>query len=208
MKHLLLYLITFSFCTEVIICQNIPHDKEFKKGHIMLLDSTKQEGYLNFYASHTGKVKFKKTLSEELIKYSPDEIISFSVGTIKFESIKNIKVIGPMGSYAPLKKCFGEVLTKGKVSINLIYYIGHDPFSSSNKYYHNFCLTQYANGTKSTICLPYNQRLKKKRIEKEKMKLIDFLNVEGEIKTLILSMSRESGLSETVEIIKKYNSLL
>ncbi|NNC85310.1 MAG: hypothetical protein HKN75_04455 [Bacteroidia bacterium] len=208
MKYFLILLISITCFPGILFSQNIPHEKEFKKGHILMADSTELNGYLNFYKSHTGKVKFKESIDGELIKYSPDEIVSFSIDTVVFESLKDIKIIGPLGASTPVKKCFGELLTSGKISINLIYYIGHDPFAGSNKYYLNFCLTKKDSSENLTICIPYNQRLKMNRIEKEKKKLIEFLNAPEEINNLINSMTRESGLVETVEIIKKYNSEL
>ena len=185
--------------------QKINHDKKYKKGFIITKDSSKVEGLLNFFYSHTGKLKFKKTENSEVEKYSPDEIIGFIINDKKFESLQDIKVVGAMGLYTPIKKCFGELLEKGKVSVHLIYYIGIDPFGGSNLYYMNFCLSKSNNKTKETLCLPYNQRLKKRRIEKEKEKFRAFLETKKEVNIQIMAMSRESGLAETVEIVKKHN---
>ncbi len=206
MKYTLLSILFASLYFSTLAQFNRPNDLA-GNGYIVLPDHSRLEGWLDFNVSHSAKIKYQPSQQSHIKRYGLKDIKGFVIDNMEFEKIEGVRVIGSLGMYQTLKHCWGEVLIKGKINVYMIHYLAHDPLRNGVFQFQNIYLEKILDEEKKILCLPFYHRLKKSRIEKEKKKLTQFINGSAEINSMISGMSRESGLSETIEIVKMYNEM-
>jgi hypothetical protein len=182
------------------------YSKNFEAGTITKPDGTVLTGLLSFFPSQAGKLKFKATEQAEVIKYEPGEVKSFQIGNDLFESLDSLSAYGQAGIKVRLKNSFGQLLERDKISVYLIYFVAPS-FGGQNIHYLNFWLVKTVDNNSTGLAVPYNQRLKAGKIEKIKAELKIFLN-DSRLNERVDNLARESGLAETVEIVKEYNAMM
>ena len=185
---------------------NKSYTKNFEPGKIKKIDGTEQAGILNFFPSHASILKFKESEESGVIKYSAEDLIGFQIGDDVFTSLDTLTVYGQLGIRRRLKNCFGQILDDGQISVYLIYFVAPASYGGSNVHYLNFWLIKRTTDKSKGIAIPYNQRLKEKKMQGIKLELKNFIN-DPRLFDTIAKMTRESGFSETVDIVKHYNSL-
>lgn len=85
MRPTILLLLTFSMFSA--FAQNYTFTKNFVNGVIIFKDSTQKSGQVKWFPHQNEKLKFRETEKGKALKYSPEDILGFTAGTVKFVSL-------------------------------------------------------------------------------------------------------------------------
>ena len=97
---LLTFLLTVQFS---LYSQVDRFNKGFNEGYYIKPDNSKEYGFLKVYLAQDNKLKSKKSPNSEIIKLSPEGIKGFTIDTLKFRCLRNVKAIGALGIKKPIK---------------------------------------------------------------------------------------------------------
>lgn len=122
--------------------QGYPFIRDFADGKILLKDSTQKPGQVKWNLNQNDKLRFRENEKAETQKYSPDDILGFSVDTLTFISLFNLELYAEnyafLGKTTRIKQTFGKLLYAGRINIYQVMVTGYDAVSSSIQTYINF----------------------------------------------------------------------
>ena len=206
-KQILLLLIIFS--SFFLQAQDYSFTKDFIKGKITLKDSSIIEGELKWFPSQNSDVKFRKNKDQKTIKYSPNEVINFSVENIKFVPLKNFTAFAEhyalIGKTSEIKETFAQVISEGKFNIFFVYITGYDPISNKIQNYENFVFQNSQDNEKKLYSYPYLIRIKEKKYENAKENLYALFKDYPQIIEKIKNYKKEDNFLEIIDVVKNLN---
>lgn len=189
------------FLPILLFAQQKDYTKNFQPGYYIAADSSIQQGFLKIFPNQYGDLKFKITENAEVQKFNAKDIVGFKIDTALFYTTGDFEAYGALGIKKKVEKCFAQVVETGDIHLYLINYSDSSPLGQSVENYLNFVLER----KNQKLVVPFLQRLKAKRIEKVKAELKAFFASFPELLAEIDSMSRENGLTEVVDLVKKAN---
>jgi hypothetical protein len=208
MKQTLVVL--FSLLTFSSFAQDYKFDKDFVDGSIILKDSTLKAGQIKWDVNQTQRLRFRENGKTSIVKYSPEDIAGFIVGSQKFVSLIDFSVCADtyslIGRLDKVKRTFGEVIDTGKFNIYLVYIIGVNAISNSILYYPNFLFQKTgSNATGLLVPYPFNIRMKEKKYENAKADLYALFKDYPNIVEAIKIHTKYEDFYDIVEMVKEVN---
>lgn len=173
------------------------YNDQFYPGYYITQDSNEVHGLIKVYLAND-KLQYKENEGAQAVKVPAKEILGFVIDTSVFHTFDDIKLYGAYGIVMTMPSVFGQLEEEGEIDAYSIILASFD-----GALYLNCCIIK-PNGEKLTI--PVYQRLKKKRVEKNKDELSQFFNQDPEWCRAIDELRREDGFGEVLLLIRDYNS--
>jgi hypothetical protein len=207
MKYLIFAALTFF--SKSIYRQEYPFAKNYINGSIILKDSTQRTGQIKWYPDPTEKLKFREGENADIKKYSPEDLLSFNVDSLKFVSLFNFEVYADnyalSGKTIRVKHTFGQLLDSGKYNIYFVIIAGNNALAGGIQTYSNFIFEKKEDGSYHYAAYPFATRMKDKRYENAKENLYIFFKDYPDIIEKIKSYKQQDNFFEIIDLMKKLN---
>ncbi|MFN4365459.1 hypothetical protein [Chryseobacterium hispalense] len=205
----LLLSLVFIFTAVFSYGQDYVFATEFASGKVILKDSSEISGQIKWYPSQNDKLRFRKNENENPIKYTPDDLISFSSGDMKFVPLHNFQAYADnyalIGTPTKIQNTFGQVISEGKFNIYLTSIRGYNAIARTPEDYLNFVFTDTSDPDKKLYAYPYMIRMKEKKYEKAKENLYGLFKDYPEIIEKIRAYKKENNFLEIIDMIDHIN---
>jgi len=189
--------------------QGYPFAKEFTDGIIFLKDSSEKKGQVKWFPDPAEKLKFRESENADTKKYSPEDLLGFSVDTLKFVSLFNFEVFADnyalLGKTIKIKHTFGQLLDSGKYNIYFVLIVGYNAIAGVIQNYPNFIFEKRVDSNYQYAAYPFATRMKDKRYEKAKENLYLFFKDYPDIIEKIKSYKQQDNFFEVIDLMKKLN---
>ncbi len=186
--------------------QTYPFATAFAEGKIILRDSSELNGQIKWYPGQNNKLSFRTDENKKPVKYTPDEIVSFSYEGLTFVPLHNFTAFADnyalIGTPTKIENTFGQVISEGKFNIYLVSIRGYNAVSRTAEDYLNFVFQDSADPEKKLYAYPYLIRMKEKKYEKAKENLYILFKDYPEITEMIKQFKKEDNFSKIIEMIK------
>jgi hypothetical protein len=207
MRHLIIILLTF--LTMPVHGQLYSFEKNFVNGTIILKDSTKLAGQLKWFPSQNERIKFKENGNTDVKKYSPEDLIGFTVDSMNFVSLFDLEVYSDnyvlFGKTSKIKHTFGQLYDSGSFNIYFVLISGYDAISSTSQTYPNFYFEKKIDKNSVCAAYPFALRMRDKKYEKAKENLYVFFKDNQQIIERIRAYKKEDNFFEIIDLLKKAN---
>ncbi|SMP23283.1 hypothetical protein [Chryseobacterium profundimaris] len=201
--------LAFLFNSLFFFAQSYPFATAFTSGKVILKDSSEISGQIKWYPSQNDKLRFRKNENENPVKYTPDDLISFSSGDMKFVPLHNFQGYADnyalIGTPTKIENTFGEVISEGKFNIYLTSIRGYNAIARTAQDYMNFVFQDSSDPEKKLYAYPYIIRMKDKKYEKAKENLYLLFKDYPEIIEKIRAFKKENNFLEIIEMIDHIN---
>lgn len=205
----LLFSLAFIFTAVFSYGQDYNFATQFADGKVILKDSSEMSGQIKWYPSQNDKLRFRKNENENPVKYTPDDVISFSSGDMKFVPLHNFQAYADnyalIGTPTKIENTFGEVISEGKFNIYLTSIRGYNAITRTPQDYMNFVFQDASDPEKKLYAYPYTIRMKDKKYEKAKENLYLLFKDYPEIIEKIRAFKKENNFLEIIEMIVHNN---
>jgi hypothetical protein len=199
-------LILFSLLTFSSFAQDYPFTKDFANGAIILKDSTLKTGQIKWDGTQTIKLRFRETEQGEVVKYSPEDIAGFVVGSQKFVSLLNFEAYESpyalYGKVSKIKRTFGRLIDTGKFNIYEVFIVGVDAISNSIQIYPNILFQNTQNNSMGLVAYPFDIRMKDKKYENAKEDLYILFKDYPGIVDAIKTHTKQNDFFEIVDMVR------
>lgn len=189
-----------------LFSQNYSFAKDFKKGKVLLKDSSAIEGQIKWFPHQNSNLKYRKDEKEKTIKYEVKDVLGFWVDDLKFVKLENLVVFADhyalLGKSTAIKEIFGEVISEGKYNIYLISITGSDPLNGIQNYF-NFIFEKRGEKKQALFAYPYMIRMKDKKYENAKENLYFLFQDNPEITEKLKNYKKEDSFLEIIDMIKE-----
>ncbi|WP_415326518.1 hypothetical protein [Chryseobacterium sp. MMS23-Vi53] len=189
--------------------QGYSFSKEFKSGKVVLKDESTIEGELKWYPSQNDNLKFRKNENEKTVKYTPNDILSFSADNMNFVPLFNFSAYADnyalIGTPTKIKETFGQVVSEGKINVYFTVLTGYNAVSRTIEDYPNFVFQNSADPEKKMYAYPFEIRMKEKKYEKAKENLYIVFKDYPEILEKIKAFKKENNFLEIIKMIEEIN---
>ena len=184
--------------------------KDFAGGSIILKDATLKAGQIKWDVNQNLKLRFRENEKAPVVKYTPEDIAGFIVGTQKFVSLIGFQVYANnyslWGRPDKVKRTFGELIDSGKFNIYLVYIIGVDAISNSILHYPNILFQKTgSNASGLLVAYPFAIRMKEKKYENAKGDLLALFKEYPNIVEAIKIHTKYEDFFDIVEMVKEVN---
>jgi hypothetical protein len=190
--------------------QNYPFAKDFVKGEIILKDSGKKAGLIKWYPDPGEKLKFKETENAGTKKYSPEDLLGFTVDSFQFVSLFNFEMYANdnvlFSKTSKIKHSFGQLLGGSTFKVYLVMSSGYNAVSGATQTYTNFLFEKKTDSDLQYAAFPFMMRMKDKRFEKAKDELYIFFKDHPEIIDKIRACKQQDNFFEIIDLVKKVNA--
>ena len=201
--------LAFLFNSLFFFAQSYSFATAFTSGKVILKDSSEISGQIKWYPSQNDKLRFRKNENENPVKYTPDDLISFSSGDMKFVPLHNFQGYADnyalIGTPTKIENTFGEVISEGKFNIYLTSIRGYNAITRTAQDYMNFVFQESSDPEKKLYAYPYMIRMKDKKYEKAKENLYLLFKDYPEIIEKIRAFKKENNFLEIIEMINHIN---
>ena len=198
-------LITFIFLTIATFGQDFPFIKDFKSGTIIQTNGTSKTGFIKWNTNQNERLRFKEAGSDEVTKYSPLELVGFTVDTLHYKSLFDIEVYAEnyplLNKTSVLKETFGQVLHSGKVNIYCVVAHGYEPMSGAGIFL-NFLFERVTGDQKEYAAYPVGTRMKNKRYDAAKEKLYTFFADYPSVIDKIKTYKQYNDFFDVIKMVK------
>lgn len=202
--------LTLLFISLFFYAQNYPFATEFTNGKVVLKDLSEMSGQIKWYPSQNDKLRFRKNENENPVKYTPDDLISFSSGDMKFVPLHNFQAYADnyalIGTPTKIENTFGQVISEGKFNVYLTSIRGYNAIARTPEDYLNFVFTDTSDPDKKLYAYPYMIRMKEKKYEKAKENLYVLFKDYPEIVEKIRACKKENNFLEIIDMIGNINT--
>jgi hypothetical protein len=189
--------------------QEYPFARDFVNGAVILKDSTRMTGQIKWFPSQDEKVRFRETPSSDTKKYTPEDLVGFTVDTFRFVSLPGFEACMeyyPLtGKKSRIKHAFGESLAAGRINAYIVPLTGYNGFSRSIETYPNLLFQRTRGDSILYAAFPFGMRMKESKFEKAKTDLYSFFEGYPAIISKIRDLRRQDDLFELIGLIKKEN---
>ncbi len=207
MKQIFSLILTFSLIFSY--AQEYSFAKKFNYGKVILKDGSTLEGELKWFPSQNDNLKFRKSSTENTVKYKPTDVISFSSDNLKFVPLFNFKAYADsyalVGILTTINETFGEVVSEGKFNIYFTLITGYNAVSRTIESYPNFVFQDSSDPEKKLVAYPYMIRMKDKKYEKAKENLYILFKDYPEIVEKIKAFKKENDFIEIIKMVEELN---
>jgi len=183
--------------------------KEFADGKVMLKDQSELTGQIKWYPSQNDKLSFRTDEKEKPVKYTPNDIVSFSSENMKFIPLYNFSAYAEnyalIGSPTKITETFGEVISEGKFNIYFTSIRGYNAIARVTEDYQNFIFQDSNDPEKKLYAYPYMIRMKDKKYEKAKENLYTLFKDYPEVIEKIKVFKKENNFLEIIKMVEDIN---
>jgi hypothetical protein len=205
----ILSVIIFFFQVVAAGAQDYPFAKDFVRGAIIIKDSTIKTGRIKWFPDPGEKLKFRENENSKTIKYTPDELLGFSVDSLKFVSLFNFEVYAAqyalLGKKLTVKHTFGQLLDSGSYNIYFVSISEYNALSGVMQNYPNFLFEKKTDSGFKYAAYPFEIRMKDTKYENAKENLYVFFKDYPEIIDKIKSYRQQDNFYEIISLMKKLN---
>lgn len=174
---------------------------EYTPGQIVYADSTIARGLLKWNMPANGKVRFKRAPEADAVKIRPDEILGFSIAGIEFTKLENVPSVSVefalVGITTKIDRIYARVLHRGPFDVYKVHIPAYKPVNGSMMTVVNYVFAK----DDRLICFPEGLRMKDKRYEKAKKKLMKFFAGYDEIVDRIAEYDKRDSCEPIVEAV-------
>jgi hypothetical protein len=210
MRHLFIkgiIAILFYLMTLPVFGQNYPFAKDFVKGNIILKDSAKKAGLIKWYPDPGEKLKFKENENGDTKKYTPEDLLGFTVDSFQFVSLFNFEMYANdyafLGKTSKVKHSFGQLLGGSTFKVYLVMTSGYNAMLGGIQTYTNFLFEKKTDSDLQYTAFPFMMRMKDKKFEKAKDELYIFFKDHPEIIDKIRACKQQDNFFEIIDLVKK-----
>lgn len=207
--RILLVIGVLLFRTIPASAQDYPFAKDFVRGTIIINDATIKTGQIKWYPDPSEKLKFRENESSKTIKYSAEDLLGFSVDSLKFVSLFNFEIYAAqfalLGKKSTVKHTFGQLLDSGRFNIYFIEIYEYNALSGAIQNYPNFLFEKKTDSGRQYVCYPYAIRMRDGKYEKAKENLYVFFKDYPEIIEKIKLYKQQDNFFEIINLMKKLN---
>ncbi len=183
---------------------------EFADGKVMLKDQSELTGQIKWYPSQNDKLSFRRDEKEKPVKYTPNDIVSFSSENMKFVPLYNFSAYAEnyalIGSTTKIIETFGEVISEGKFNIYFTSIRGYNAIARTTEDYQNFVFQDSSDPEKKLYAYPYMIRMKEKKYEKAKENLYILFKDYPEMVEKIKAFKKENDFLEIIKMVEDINN--
>jgi len=183
---------------------------EFADGKVTLKDQSELNGEIKWYPSQNDKLSFRTGKKEKATKYTPNDIVNFSSGNMKFVPLYNFSAYAEnyalVGSTTKITETFGEVISEGKFNIYFTSIRGYNAIARTTEDYPNFIFQDSSDSEKKLYAYPYRIRMKEKKYEKAKENLYILFKDYPEIIEKIKAFKKENDFLEIIKMVEDINN--
>lgn len=201
--------LAFFFNSLFFFAQSYPFATDFTIGKVILKDSSEMCGQIKWYPSQNDKLRFRKNENENAVKYTPDDLISFSSGDMKFVPLRDFQAYADnyalIGTPTKIENTFGQAISEGKFNVYLTSIRGYNAIARTAEDYLNFVFQDTADPDKKLYAYPYMIRMKDKKYEKVKENLYVLFKDYPEIVEKIRAFKKENNFLEIIDMIDHVN---
>lgn len=197
------------FCTGTVSAQDYPFAKNFVQGTIVTKDSIANAGQIKWYPDPAEKLKFRKNESSKTMKYTPEDLLGFTVDSLKFVSLFNFEVYAAqyalLGKTLAIKHTFGQLLDSGSFNIYFVNMSEYNALSGVIQNYPNFLFGKKTDSGILYAAYPFKIRMSDRKYEEAKQDLFVFFKDYPEINNMIKLYKQQNDFSEIINLMKKMN---
>lgn len=202
-------IILFICLTTTLFGQEYPFAKNFVNGTILLPDSTQQSGQLKWFPDPGEKLRFRENEKADFVKYTPEQLLGFTVDTLKFVSLSDFNVYASdyaiLGKMTKIKHSFGQLLFRGHFIIYFVQFATYNALAGGIQQYPNFLFEKRTDSGNIYAAFPIAMRMRDKKFQKIKDDLLLFFTDNPGIVEKIKGFKQEDDFFDLINLMKKLN---
>ncbi|HEY2350072.1 MAG TPA: hypothetical protein VGH64_13710 [Puia sp.] len=187
--------------------QSYPFARDFAQGTIQFPDGSQKAGLIKWFPAQEEKLVFRENEKALKQKFRPEELAGFRVDSFRFHSISGFEVYANdfalLGKMSNISHTFGRLLDSGKVNSYLVFYSGYNALAGSVQSYPNILFEKKSDSGNVYAAFPVAMRMKEKKFEQIKDRLLLFFTDFPVIAEKIKSLRPEDGFTEILNLVKK-----
>jgi hypothetical protein len=202
-------IILFLSLTTSLFGQDYPFARNFINGTIMFPDSTQQSGQLKWFPYPGEKLRFRENEKADIIKYTSEQLLGFTVDTLKFVSLSDFSVYASdyaiLGKTTKIKHSFGQLLYSGRFNIYFIQFAAYNALAGGIQQYPNFLFEKKTDSGSIYAAYPLALRMRDKKYERTKNDLLLFFRDYPGIVEKIKAFKQEDNFFDMISLMKNLN---
>jgi hypothetical protein len=205
----LLPVILCVFIATHVCGQDYPFANSFVAGKIILKDGTQENGQIKWFPDQNEKLKFREHEHDAIKKFSPEDLLGFTVDSVKYVPLFNFEVFAEeyalLGKLTKIKHIFGQLLDSGSFNIYFVMLSGYNALSGSIQPYPNFLFERKSDGMNQYAAFPFAMRMKSKKYEKAKETLYNFFRDYHSIIDKLKACKQTDDFFAVINLMKTLN---
>jgi hypothetical protein len=178
-------------------------------GSITMKDSSQEAGQIRYLPDQKLRVRFRLNEGDNPKRYSPEELMYFTVDNLKFVSLFNFDLYAEnyafVGQTTKIKSTFGLLLDSGSFNIYQVTISGFDPATNAIQIYSNYLFEKKSGNRVQYAAYPVNMPASNKYYDEVKDNLMVFFKDYPEIIAKIKSLKQSDDFGPTLNFMRKSN---